>query len=160
MPRGSSGAYGRCPCCHLSRCHVTMSRSLVMRYTPHWDLCFRMFPVVSRSFQKLLLCSVPFRTLPYTSMDFYEFPHASQTFLNLPHVSRTFSHVLFDPMFPLMDYSSHGLLSMVLIMAQSLHHDGVIAQSACGYAPPSPHVYKDSAGCACPSVWPLGHWNR
>ena len=25
---------------------------------------------------------------------------------------------------------------MVLIMAQSLHHDGVIAQSACGYAPP------------------------
>jgi hypothetical protein len=26
---------------------------------------------------------------------------------------------------------------MVLIMAQSLHHDGVIAQSACGYAPPS-----------------------
>ena len=24
----------------------------------------------------------------------------------------------------------------MLIMAQSLHHDGVIAQSACGYAPP------------------------
>jgi hypothetical protein len=55
MPRGSPGAYGRRPCCHLSRCHVTMSWSLVMRYTPHWDLCFQTFPVVSRSFQKLLL---------------------------------------------------------------------------------------------------------
>ena len=47
------------------------------------------------------------------------------------------SPMFFDPMFPLMDCFSHGLLSMVLIMAQSLHHDGVIAQSACGYAPPS-----------------------
>lgn len=94
------------------------------------------FPDVSSRFQKLPEASTMFRTLPYVSMDFYEFPHASRTFLNLPHVSGTFSYVLIDPMFPLMDYSSHGLLSMVLIMAQSLHHNDVIAQSACGYAPP------------------------
>jgi hypothetical protein len=66
------------------------------------------FPDISRHFQKLPEASTMFCTLLYASMDFYEFPHASQTFLNLPHVSRTFPHVLIDPMFPLMDYSSHG----------------------------------------------------
>jgi hypothetical protein len=77
MPRGSPGAYGRRSCCHVSRCHVTMSRSLVMRYTPHWDLCFWTFPVVSRSFQKLLLCSVPFCMFLWTPMSFHMLPKRS-----------------------------------------------------------------------------------
>jgi hypothetical protein len=46
---------------------------------------------------------------------------------------------------------------MVLIMAQSLHHDGVIAQSACGYAPPSPHVYKHPGGR--PLLLSLASWS-
>jgi hypothetical protein len=87
---------------HAVTCHAVMVACGALHAT--WGLVFL---DVSSCFQKLPEASTMFCTLPHVSMDFYEFPHASQTFLNLPYASRIFSYVLIDPMFPLMDYSSH-----------------------------------------------------